>query len=203
MTCRSAIAFAVLPCTLFAATVVAQPGDRCLDVKARILDLLFPKDVSPTPYFEKFILRFGDSDTQLVVVVYPGEKTELIRCSLPGMSGGGLSRLISKMVAENPDVKDQEIAAHVKVNVDRSSINYEALKRSLCDLHAIRISPMLTERVACDEYSEYEYWHDTWQESVHYMVTGPFKGAPQDQLVQWMVRFRAKAPDLVKTPSAP
>jgi hypothetical protein len=107
------------------------------------------------------------------------------------------------MVAQNSNVTDREIAAKLKVDVSRSPIGYEALDRFLDELKAIRISPILASRVAVDEYSEYEFWYDGGQESVHYTVTGPFKDAPQDELVQWMIRFRASVPDLLKAGSAP
>jgi hypothetical protein len=60
----------------------------------------------------------------------------------------------------------------------------------------------MASRVAVDEYSEYEFWYDTEEESVHYKLTGPFKGDPQDKLVQWMIRFRASVPELVSAASA-
>jgi hypothetical protein len=209
MTRRTVAAFALLSCVLFtASSTAAQPGDRHLDMKARVLSLVFPLDVAPKPYFLKMILRFGDSDTQLVVVVYPDkEKYWVRRCeiasyALAGLGKGQLSQLISRMVAENPKVTDQEIAAKLKVEVSRSSIEPEALSRALNDLKDIRIPPILTDRVAVDEFSDYEYWCDNWQESVQYTITGPFKDTPQDELVQWMIKFRANLPDLLKS-SAP
>lgn len=195
---RIAVTCAFLCCFLCAATASAQPGDRHLDMKARVLGILFPLDVKSAPYFSKMILRFGDSDTQLVVVIYPGGKSELIRYSLAGVSSGKLSQLISKMVAENPDMTDWEIAARLKVDVSRSPIEPEALEHALDELKAIRISPILESRVAVDAYSEYEFWYDTWQESVRYAITGPGGDAAQVKLVQWMVKFRASARDLLK-----
>lgn len=188
---------------LFAAIASAQPGDRNLDMKARVLDILFPLDVGPTPYFSRMVLRFGDSDTQLVVVVYPGGKGELIRYSLAGLKEGELSQLISKMISENPDVTDRGIAAKLKVEVNRSPIDDEALNRPLDELRAIRISPALDSRVAVDEYSEYEFWYDTWQESVHYTITSPAGNAAQDKLVQWMTKFRASVSNLLKASLTP
>lgn len=188
----------MLSCVLFAATANAQPGDRRLDMKARVLDILFPLDVGPTPYFSRMVLRFSDSDTQLVVVTYPGGKSELIRYSLEGVSSRELAHLISKMVAENPDVKAQEIAAKLKVSVSRSPIESGALKPALDELKAIRISPVLVSRVAVDEFSEYEFWYDNWQESVHYTITSPFGKDPQDQLGRWMTKFRENIPNLLK-----
>ena len=194
----------LLSCLLFAATVSAQPGDRRLDMKTRVLDLLFPLNVTPEPYFAKMILRFGDSDTQLVVVVYPGGKSELIRFSLAGTSSRELSHLISKMTAENPTVREQEIAAKLKVDVTRSPIEHEAFNRVIDELKVIRISPVLANRVAVDESSEYEFWYDTWQESVHYTITGPFGDDPQDQLGRWMIKFKVESPpDLLRASSAP
>jgi hypothetical protein len=207
MTSRTVVALVLFGCVLSAASAVAQPKDRHLDMKARVLDILFPMDVAPKSYFLKMTLRFGDSDTQLVVVIYPDKgkywvrRCEITRYALAGMGEGQLSQLISRMVAENPDVREQEIAAKLKVEVTRSPIDYEALDRALKDLKAVRISPILASRVAVDEYSEYEYWYDGGQESVHYVITGPFKGDPQDQLVQWMIRFRANLPEMLKTPA--
>jgi hypothetical protein len=172
-------ALSVLCCTLFAARANAQPGDPHLDMKSRVLDILFPVDVSPKPYFMKIVLRFGDSDTQLIVVTYPGGESRLIRYSLAGTSSGEFSQLIAKMVAENHDVKPQDIAAKLKVDVSRSPIAQETLNHALHELETIQISPVLANRVAVDESSEYEFWYDTWQESVHYVITTPFGDNPQ------------------------
>lgn len=208
MTCRRTALSPVLFGMLFAVTAGAQPGDRYLDIKARVLDILFPLDVAPKPYFLKMVLRYSDSNTQLVVVVYPDkEKYWVRRCeitsySLAGMGKGQLSQLISKMVAENAGVKEQEIAAKLRLEVSRSSVAPEALNRALDELKAVRISPVLADRVAVDEYSEYEYWYDNWQESVHYTITSPFGNAPQDKLGEWMIKFRASVPDLLKAGSA-
>ena len=188
MTCRVTLATALFSCFLLAEMASAQPGDRYLDMKARVLEILFPLDVTPKPYFQKMVLRFSDSDTQLVVVVYPDKdkywvvKCEITSYGLEGMGKGGLSQFISKMVAENPNVKDQEIAAKLKVNITRFSVPLEALDRALDELKIIRISPVLADRVSVDEYSEYEFWYDNWQESVRYVITSPFENDPQDQL---------------------
>jgi hypothetical protein len=209
MSYRTAAAFALLSCILFTATATAQPGDRYLDVKARVLDILFPLDVAPKPYFLKMVLRFGDSETQLVVLVYPDDekywirRSEVIDYKLRGMSKGELSQLISKMVAENRSVRAEDIAAKVKVDVSRSPVDPEALYHALDELKPVRISPILADRIAVDDVSEYEYWYDNWQESVHYTIAGPFKDGPQDQLVQWMIRFRANLPNLLKASVAP
>jgi hypothetical protein len=189
---------------LFAASANAQPGDRHLDMKARVLNILFPLDVAPKLYFQRMVLRFSDSDTQLVVVVYPDKdkywvrKCEITSYALQGMGKGELSQFISKMVAENPNLQEQEIAAKLKVETTRSSVALEAFNRALDELKAIRISPVLADRVAVDEYSEYEFWYDNWQESVHYAITSPFGKDPQDQLGRWMTKFRDNLPNLLK-----
>jgi hypothetical protein len=178
-------------------------------MKAQVLEILFPLDVTPKPYFEKMVLRFGDSDTQLVEVVYPDKdkywarKCEITSFRLEGMDKGGLSQFISKMVAENPNVKVQEIAAKLKVNITRSFVPLEALGRALNELKTIRISPVLADRVSVDGYSEYEFWHDNWQESVHYVITSSFENDPQDQLGRWMTKFRDNLPNLLKASVGP
>lgn len=204
MPSRRLATFVLLYCILMAATANAEPRDRYLS-KDRVLDVLFPWDVEPKVYFEKMVLRFGDSDTQLVVLVYPDKEKywirryEVISYTLAGMKQGQLSEMISRMAAENPNVRAEEIAAKIKVEVSRLPIEHEALKRAFDELEKVRISPLLGSRVAVDEYSDYEYWYDGGQESVHYKITGPFKGDPQDELVQWMIRFRV---NLLKPPSA-
>ena len=178
------------------------------DMKDRVLALLFRSEVVTSPYLSKITLRYGDSDSQLVVLthpvypVHPGGQAELISYTITGLGSDNLSQFISKMAAQDPNVTDQEIAAKLKVVVKRSPIGYETLRRFLGELKAIRISPMLASRVAVDEYSEFEFWYDNGQESVHYKVVGPFKDDPQDKLVQWMLRFRAAVPELIRGASA-
>ena len=213
ITGRIVLAFALFVCILFPAAAIAQSGYRHVDVKARVLDLLFSLDVQTEPYFPKLILRFGDSNTQLVVVVYPpypthpGGRSEMFRYSLAGTGNRDLSQLISQIYEVKRDVSDEdiaEIAGKLKVDVRRSPIRYEGLDRYLNELKNIRISPILASRVALDEYSEYEFWYHGGQESVHYALTGPFKGDPQDRLVQWMLKFRADVPNFsLKPPVTP
>jgi hypothetical protein len=204
MICRVALAYALFSSVLFVGAASAQPGDRYLDTKARVLEILFPLDVTTRPYFQKMVLRFSDSDTQLVIVVYPDKdkywvrKCEITSYGLEGMAKGGLSQFISKMVAENPNVKDQEIAAKLKVNTSHFFVPLEALDRSLDELKTIRISPALADRVSVDDFSEYEFWYDNWQESVHYVITSPFGKDSQDQLGRWMAKFRDNLPNLLK-----
>jgi hypothetical protein len=194
---------------LLVLSAVGQVGGGVpADMRDRVLDLLFRSDAVSAPFFSKMTLRYGDSDSQLVVVTYPvypvhpGGQAEVISYTITGMGSDNLAQFISKMAAQNPNVTDQEIAAKLKVEVKRSPIRYEGLKRFLDELEAIRISPMLASRVAVDEYSEYQFWYNNGQESVHYTVVGPFKDDPQDKLVQWMIRFRTGVPELMSAASA-
>ena len=182
----------------------AQPGSRRLDMKAQVLDAIFPLEVGPDAYFSKMVLRFGDSNTQLMVVVIPGAKSEITHYRLVGLSGNDLERLIAKMVAGNPQIKPQEIAAKLKVDVSRTRIDYDAaLAPSIAELKSIRISPVLAGRVSVDQFSEYEFYYDTGQESVRYTILSPFQSEPQDDLGKWMLKLRAKAEGWLKGNSAP
>jgi hypothetical protein len=193
---------------LLVLSAVGQSGGVPADMKDRVLDLLFRSDAVSAPFFSKMTLRYGDSDSQLVVVTYPvypvhpGGQAEIISYTITGMGSDNLAQFISRMAAQNPNVTDQEIAAKLKVEVKRSPISYEALKRFLDELEAVRISPMSVGRIAVDEYSEYEFWYTGGQESVHYKLVGPFKDDPQDKLVQWMIRFRTSVPGLMSAASA-
>jgi hypothetical protein len=181
----------------------AQPGDRYLDRKSRVLDLVFPLAVEPKPYIQKLVMRFGDSNSQLVLITYPGGKDELLRYTLAGVGDEGLSNWLSKIVQENPGISDQAIAAKLQVVSTRAVVNYDKLHPLLNDLKAIRLSPILETRVALDECYEYEFWCDNWQESVHYTIMGPFKSDPQDRLVQWMIKFRDSSLGLLESAVPP
>jgi hypothetical protein len=133
---------------------------------------------------------------------HPGGQAEVISYTVTGTDSDNLTQFISKTAAQNPSVTDQEIAAKLKVKAKRSPISHKALERFLDELNVMRISPMLSSRVAVDEYSEYQFWYNNGQESVHYKVVGPFKDEPQDKLVQWMIRFRSSVPELISAASA-
>ena len=180
----------LVPFLLVLSAVGQSGGGVPADMKDRVLDLLFRSDTVTSPFLSKTTLRYGDSDSQLVVLTYPvypvhpGGQAEIISYTITGMGSDNLAQFISRMAAQNPNFTDQEIAAKLKVEVKRSPISYEALKRFLDELGAIRISPMSVGRIAVDEYSEYEFWYTGGQESVHYKLVGPFKDDPQDKLVQ-------------------
>jgi len=186
----------------------AQPGDRALDPKARILDVLFPVEVPQKPYFFKIVLRFDDADTQVMAVVYPDKQKYWIRrCEVTTMFLGDnvkreLTESLSKLPSEASDDAVRAIAPGLKVEVSRIVIAPEALDKQLSELKSIRISPLLASRISVDNFSEYEFWYDSWQESVHYAITGSPGKAPQDELVRWMLRFKADLPNLLKKSSA-
>lgn len=193
-----------------ALSVAAHSGDDDFkSMKERVLDALFAVEDRTPPYLTKTTLRYGDTDTQVAVLTYfaypkrPSGQAEVIRYSIAGMSKGGLSDFIDKTVARKPSVTAREIADMLKVDVAHFSVDYDMLMRLMKDLKAIQIAPVLQTRVATDNYSVYDFWFDTGQEFVHYSITGPSHGSPQDRLVEWMIRFRTRLPDLVKTSSGP
>lgn len=186
----------------------AQPGDRFLDPKARILDVLFPVDVLQRPYFLKLVLRFDEADTQLVIVVYPDKdkywirRCQVVTYSLANAAKAQLSESLPKLLSpEASDDAVRSVAANIKVEESRFAIDPEALDKSLKELRLIQISPILETRVSVDEFSEYEFWYDNWQQSLHYSISGPAGKAPQDELIRWMIRFKTSLPDLLKRSS--
>jgi hypothetical protein len=191
---------ALLSCAL-SAPAISQTRDRTpSEVYSAALNLLFPLNVESKPYYVKLILRFSDTNSQLALIVYPGGASELVSFSLDNMTGSDVFNLVSEMLAKNPSVKDEEIAAKVRVHTIRSSLDYKVVEPALNDLKAIRISPFFQTRVFADEYLEYDYWFDSGQESVHYKICGISTGAPQDELAHWMTRFRANSANMVKNP---
>lgn len=172
-------------------------------MKSRVLNELFPVLDSTDLYHVKLVARYGDVDTQLAIVVYPGAKCELIRYSIAGISRGELSRRIDEWVTGNPGVTAREIAGKVKVETERRPVAYAVVEKLLKGLDAVRISPLLLSRTALDDASQYDFWYDTGQEAVHYRLYGPFNRADQDKLVQWMIRFRAEAADYMKNREDP
>ncbi len=186
----------------------AQPGDRTLDPQARVLDIIFPVEVPQRPYFLKMVLRFDKTSTQLVIVVYPDKerywirRCDVIKYVLPEAAKTQLSQSLSQLSPEASEDAVRASAAKLKVEVSRFTIAPEALSKSLIELRSIRISPVLAERVSVDEFSEYEFWYDNWQESVHYAIIGAPGKAPQDKLTQWMIKFNTNLPGLLEASSA-
>jgi hypothetical protein len=184
---------------------MAQPAEEgAWTVKERVLDALFSVEESNAPYFRKLTLRYGDTDTQLTVLTYPAYprrpagQAEVIKYTVEGVEPGHLVQLVQREIVLRRDVTALAIAAKLKVHVSRFPLDEQSVERSLKELSAIRLSPILQTSVAVDDYSRYQLWFDTGQESVHYRLTGPFSTRPQDQLVEWMVSFRAKLPGLLR-----
>ena len=202
MKCRSVSAGVLLLAGFCGSVTAAQPGNRRLDTKAVVLDQLFPLDVAPEPYHLKLILRFSESDSQITVVVYPGGKSEVIVRSLANMKQGELARRIQDLAAANSAVSPSELAATLSVDSQRSLLDGTLLNRSLKRLEAIRISPALPTVSCMDACSQYEFWYDTWQDTVHYALTSPEKG-PRHELVQWMIKFKDTLPTLIRSSSEP
>ncbi len=199
---RRALVFTLFFATVLSSRASAQPGDRRLNMKAQVLDAVFPLEVAPTPYFLKMVLRFGDTDTQLAIVVYPGRKTEVIRYRLAGMGPGDLQKFVSKAVADNSAVRPRDIAVRLKLDVTRSPVDYASVNRAIDELKTIRISPALPTQISVD-FSEFEFWCDTWQELVHYVIVSPFQDEPTDALGKWMLKFRATAEEWLKGNAGP
>lgn len=167
-------------------------------MKASVLNLVFPLDAVPPPYLWRVTLRFSDPESQIVVVVRPRAKSEVVQYALAGMSDEEFSQLILQTLAEDSNAKAEEIAAKVKVSVDRTSIDSEMLSRALGKLSGVRISPQ-PDGVCLGRCSRFEYWYDAGLQSVHYVIVGAdIKGDPQYQLVQWMIGFRKDLPRLEK-----
>jgi hypothetical protein len=200
--------YAIFVSFLLLLSAAQSEGGVRADLKERVFERLLRSDAESVSFISKITLRYGDSDSQLVVLTYPvypvhpRGRAELISYTITGMGNDNLSQFISRLVAQNPSVTDEQIAAKLKVEIRRSSINYEVLKHCMDELDAITISPKLPSRVAVDEYSDYQFSYNNGQESVHYKIVGPFKDDPQDKLVQWMIKFRSSLPELMSAASA-
>lgn len=203
MTLRRAVTFALFCCVVCAARANAQATNRYWDVKTRVLNLIFPLDDVPLPYLWKITLRFSDPESQIVAVVHAGGKSEVVRYTLADMSDKGFSQLILQALAENSKATAEEIAAKLKVDVDRRSVRPEAFSRALRELNRIRISPQ-PDGICLGQCRLFDYWDDSGLDSVHYaIVGGDVRGSPQYQLVQWMIKFRENLPQVEKLSPGP
>lgn len=177
--------------TCWVAPVWTHPGNRSGNIRAQAIDTLFTTGVEPS-YFSKLVLRFGDDITQWTFTVRQGGKAELTRLSLEGTTRAQFDRLILEAF-ENKTMSAAQVAARLRVRTDRIALDYERqLKPALDGLTKIRLTPLLPGRVALESDAEYEFGYDTWQESVHYTVAGPFDDSG-NELVKWMRRMRAQA----------
>lgn len=202
---RRMLTFILISCALSVATASAQPGDRYLDMKARVLDLVFPIGVSAKPYNLRLVFRYGDTDSQLVVVVHPGKKYwqreyDVFRYSLIVAKQGQISQLISEMEKTDPKVTPQEIAAKLRVRVVQSTVDPRLLKKALGRLGKVNLPAALPSQVCVDECPQYEFTYDTWQDYVHYVMTDPPPNTPEGRLVEWMIKFREDLPGMLTQP---
>ena len=175
----------------------AQPGSRHFDFVPQVLDALFPLEASEQPYLSKLVLRFGDTNTQLTVVMKAGDavgsRCEATRLTVTDLSGNSLNAL-QRTIRDNPGLNPKEIAAMLKIQASRSAINCETdLLPALKELTAIRISPALAHGVSVDDFFEYEFRYDTWQTSVHYTIVSPFGKDPEGKLGKWMLKVRSSS----------
>jgi hypothetical protein len=176
-------------------------------MRDRVLDALFPLDVPQRPYLWKVTLRFGDSATQIVAVVYSNRLTnfetrcDLIRFSLDGLGPGELDAYIERMTRANPRIAARDIAGTLRVKRTTTPIEPSTLDSALAELRSLRLSPVLSGRMAVDNYAQYELWYETWQEMNHFQIISPVDDTGSGQLARWMVKFRDDLPTLLKSPA--
>ena len=107
-----------------------------------------------------------------------------------GGADGGVSSFIALQLSENAKATVEEMASKLQVFVARKEIEYSELDGAMKSLKKLRVSPALQTRVGVDNIPKYEFWYDTWQESVHYSLIGPPGKADQDSLSRWMTGFQ-------------
>jgi hypothetical protein len=106
MTYRTVVASVALLCPLLAPASPQAPDPDPQEAYSHVLDLLFPLNLESEPtYYLKLVLRFHDDESQLVLVVYPGRKSKLVRSSLDHMNANDLFQLATKTLAQNPREK--------------------------------------------------------------------------------------------------
>ncbi len=198
MILRRVVTCALFCCVACASRATAQTTNDYWDMKTRVLNLVFPLDDVPPPYLWKITLRFNNPESQIVAVVHAGGKSEVVRYTLADMNDRELSQLIVQALAENSSATAEEIAAKVRVDVDRRTVRPEVFSRVLKELSRIRISPQ-TGGTCLGQCPQFDYWYDSGLNSAHYVIRGgDDRGSPQYQLVQWMIRFRTNLPQLEK-----
>ncbi len=172
-----------------------QPFDdnRVEAVRSRLLDRLFQTNIASLkgPH-SRLVLRFSKPDTECVLLIYASWKSELVVYTLKGLGSKSLAEYISDMLRANPQVQDDAIADSIGVTTKRSFLDSQKVRQSIEELKKITLSPFLEQRIAVDEYSDYDLWFESaGNESVHYKLHGPSESTPADRLVRWMCRFRA------------
>ena len=177
---------------LFQPLAAGQVGYRTPTESARerVLDLLFSRNVITKDYYVRLVLRFSNPDSQLVLMLYPGGSSDVVRYTLSGNAGENVSQVASAMLQRDPRVDDKKIAERFRVTEEKLQIDQVKVQRALGALKKINISPFFDTASAVDERQLYDFWFDSGGESVHYSFFGPYKGKSKDELVQWMIEFR-------------
>jgi hypothetical protein len=137
------------------------------------------------------VLRFSDPESQLVLIVYASWKSELVSYTLEGPNGKPYSQYIADRLRAQPQLSDEELTAAVHVSTSRSFPEPSKIEDAIEGLRGIKLSPFLEMTVPVDEFSNYEYWLDSGEDSVHYKLHGPVqRTSSTGQLVRWMIDFR-------------
>jgi hypothetical protein len=187
------IVLAFLLCAGIVLRTDAQPGDRYLDAKYRVLDILFPTTSEQRPYSLKIVMRFGDSCSQLNLVEGTDGGVEVTEYSLASKTAADVEKYIAQLHEARPDISDREVASQIQVTVKKWRLPPQKLQDALTRLSGIRLSPALDRKACMDGCNEYEFWYDDWLEAAHFTLVSPSKNSPSWHLVDWMKRFQIDA----------
>ena len=199
-----------LICAVWTAQVSAQQGIGLSTLQSRVFDLLFPRDVGTPLYFSKTTLRFSDSASQFVIILFGRAtgKGEVYHYRVRETDRKVLSERIAKAFMDNRETTTAAtIASGIRVETMRTVINAAPFVRVLDELKAIQLSPLLENRVCLDECATYEFSHDTGQELVHYAINRPSGDSrdewPHDKLGRWMTSVQSRLPALLAEAADP
>ena len=196
----------LLACAAWTIQLTAQ-SDPFQALQSQVYDTLFPRNVGDPLFFSKTVLRFGDSGTQTVIIVF-GRATgqgEVYQYRLRVTNGRALSQRIWKISTEKTAATAAEIAAGIQVDVTRTPIKAAPFVRVLDELKTIELSPLLASRIRLDDCPAYEFWYDAGgQESICYTLLMPSAEQwPLDRLGRWMLGVQSRLPDLLKEAAEP
>lgn len=183
------------------ASTTAEPLRLDRNPTVSVMNEVFSTNVTIKPYHLQITARYADEGVQIALVIYPGGDCEVFRSSIDNLGKRQLRSMIYEAIGKEPSISGREYADSVSVTKSSVSIRYDQIKPLLDRLRAIKISAALSTRAALDDASEFELWYDAGQEAVHYTLYGPFDTAPQDKLVQWMIRFRTEVVSVIEQKS--
>jgi hypothetical protein len=195
MNLRNLINLAILCGFTVSCNSFAQPGDRAMSDKSRVLDALFVLENEAKPHYLKIVMRFGDTNSQMVLVMDTDGKTEVREYFAADPGSGSMETAIARIRAANPGISDHDIAVKIGVTIKRKTISKTVVQGSLRALGDLKISPALQSAVCLDECDEYEFSYDTWQESVHYIIVSPARHSQMRRLLDWMNHLRSSVKD--------